>query len=551
MKKISALLFFIISISIYSQNLDSLFNYYVALHNNDYNIKLPQIQHANEDDRKCTFGLNGEIATHFNEFTPQQQSVLKQLLDRPYADTSIVSPSGFFRVHYRLDSWAPTYNPVDLAKALDSTYNYEVNYLGYLPPVSDNGEGGDDKYDVYISPETPADYGETKFLLNSQPSFIIIQNEFINTYTHGIDAARVTAAHEFHHAIQISNYGFFNKDTFFYELTSTAMEEFVFDDVNDYYGYIPSIFNNPNKTFTEIYTYSLALYYIYLQERFDKEEANPLKGHQIIKRAWELFANNKDAFYSLALALFEYGTTFEYEYNTFGIWCYFTGYRANPQLYFEEGEYYPLIRPLNGFVPYPYEPPRKEYQLQLNQISNNYLVFDVGDIDTLVSLITYADIEGFTNGRTGTASVKYILEKSETSSGKKIVNDFYSTIESSEIEFLKESNIFNNTIVSGGEFTREEVDFAFPQPFKYSASFNDVLNIPASLNSLGYADLNIYTTSMDLVYSDRLAISNGQKVVVKWNGRDESGKKLPTGIYIYVTKSDDTVKKGKLVIYNE
>jgi flagellar hook assembly protein FlgD len=57
---------------------------------------------------------------------------------------------------------------------------------------------------------------------------------------------------------------------------------------------------------------------------------------------------------------------------------------------------------------------------------------------------------------------------------------------------------------------------------------------------------------MDLVYSKRKNINRmGGKVFVSWDGMDSDGEKLPSGVYIYVTKSDQDTKKGKLVIQNE
>ena len=56
---------------------------------------------------------------------------------------------------------------------------------------------------------------------------MMIDNDFTSYFSSGINGARVTVAHEFHHSIQGGNYIFRPEDTFFYEITSTAMEEFV------------------------------------------------------------------------------------------------------------------------------------------------------------------------------------------------------------------------------------------------------------------------------------------------------------------------------------
>ena len=142
-----------------------------------------------------------------------------------------------------------------LLSALDSVYKFEITHLGYPLPPPDGIIGGDDKYDIYVM--NIGDYGYTQPENNVGASnwttYMVIDNDFGSQfYTHGIDAARVTVAHEFHHAVQMGNYApinpsepYRNADRFFYELTSTAFEEFVFDNVNDYYAYMPAYFSNP------------------------------------------------------------------------------------------------------------------------------------------------------------------------------------------------------------------------------------------------------------------------------------------------------------------
>jgi membrane-bound inhibitor of C-type lysozyme len=55
---------------------------------------------------------------------------------------------------------------------------------------------------------------------------------------------------------------------------------------------------------------------------------------------------------------------------------------------------------------------------------------------------------------------------------------------------------------------------------------------------------------MELIFNDELPIINGEKVVVRWDGKDNSGNKVGSGIYIFFTESDDEIVKGKLAIIN-
>ena len=147
---------------VFSQNIDSLFNEYLryrgAVKDPDYTT----ITTDSDQWVKCGFGIANQLLQNINELSMDKRLQLEALLSRPERDTSIVSPSGIFRIHYDFSgSSAPGYDIDELAAAFDSSYNYEVNVLSYPPHLSDDGEGGDDKYDVYVENLGSGFYGET------------------------------------------------------------------------------------------------------------------------------------------------------------------------------------------------------------------------------------------------------------------------------------------------------------------------------------------------------------------------------------------------------
>lgn len=535
---------------VYAQNLDSLYQKFVAIKNRkalNANGSLQVVRFNN----KCGLGIINSVKENIDNFSPERQISIQKMLARPAMQTSIVTPANRFRIHYdTVGVNKPGYSVEEFAAALDSAYEFEVNVLGYPPAPGDNGAGGDDLYDFYIEDLPNGLYGATTpeaSLGNGRSTaYTEIDNDFAVSegyYTFGIEAAKVTAAHEYHHAIQIGNYiNRYSQDGFYYEITSTAMEEFTFDEVNDYYFYMRNYFNHPELTLSQFNGYDLAILNIFFAKEFD---------HKFLRRIWELMITNR-AIEAIALAAAERGSTIGYEFNQFGIWTYFTGYRAVPNVDiffdYDEAKNYPLVVPAASIE---FIPPKKTVTLNSAPVSNMFLFFTdftQGAADSLVSIITNSDVSSAVNSPNGTIALQYSLTTENQAGAQKINDRYYSVITSSQRDMFVESNIFNNTPVNSADGSNE-IDYAYPQPFAYSR--NSFIYIPAFPDPSGTAELNVFTTSMDLVYSAPKIIYSIDKVVVQWNALDNAGNRLPSGIYIYAVKSGDQIKKGKLVIFNE
>ncbi len=554
-KKLLLFLIFILYTSGFSQEwtrnkLDSLFNFYVNARN--YSISEMPGNFLEDTTRiKCGFGAAAEIFLHFNEFTEPQKRVLKVFSARPATDASIVSPSGFFRIHYYSSgSFVPQYDINAFAQALDSSYNFEVNYLGYPPPPEDtqpgvlpDSAGGDNRYDIYIIPLGNL-YGETFFETqigndSRWTSYIEVDYKFgSGFYTHGIDAARVTAAHEFHHSIQVGNYIYRDADLFFYELTSTSMEEFVFDTVNDYYAYMSDYFRNTDRALAENNGYNLAIWNIFMKDRF---------GFDIIKTQWEKMPEMR-AINAINSSLFEQGTSFGSELNKFGIWTFYTGYRTIQGEYFEEAANYPEVSPSDILD---FTSSSVNVTMNAHPTSNNFIDFvDRVKGDTLTVLVTNTDyINGVNNTQNYYPFTYYVYDYNEPGS-QQLTGVYYSKIVTNQPSAWTSSEFFNNYLIREGEIPLEISDYAFPNPFRYST--NDYIIFPVKSSGGSDASLNVYTSAMELIFSVTKPFDylSGQRVM-KWNGLDNKNQRVPSGVYIYITLSGSEKKIGKLVIFNE
>ncbi len=292
--------------------------------------------------------------------TPGDKFNIKNILESPPPNqTSIISDSGHFRIHFdtsNVNSNQPflydstgqiiprsTMAFVDsVAKICEYVYYVEVDSLGFPPPPSDGGAGDGSEYDIYIQALATGEYGETDYDLdepiirraNGYATFAAwsqIRNEFQSTYTKGVPAIEVTIAHEFHHGIQIGNYGVWldqdddAKDIWFYELTSTWMEQVVYPEVKDYYQYLSTFFDNVDRPFN-LYEpgydgYERCIFGIFVQNEYRE-----LGIAQVMKGIWQDMAHEpvipaiEDEFRSI-------GVDPSYAFELFAQWNYLTSYR--------------------------------------------------------------------------------------------------------------------------------------------------------------------------------------------------------------------------------
>src|ERR1035437_7469954 len=410
MKKYTLILLFLSgSISLFSQNipkeqLDKLFSDFMKYKNTG----ITDNSVIKQEPVKCGFVLINSVRVHFNSFTYEQQQLLKPLLTRPVLQASIVSPSGFFRIHYdTIGINTPVYYTAadtlhyskqallqlyldSTAITADSAYNFEINNLGYPPPPSDDTAGGDNKYDIYLW-NLGSYYGDTQFDGNKGPSYMEVNSNFTGFPTLGIYAVRVTIAHEFHHGIQVGNYIYRDTDAWFHELTSTSMEHFVYPSIPDYVNYMSAYFVNPQRSIARNNTisggydgYDLAIWNFYMQKKFN---------YDIIKRQWQLMPQMR-AIEAINQSITEKGALFSQILNEFGVWVYFTNSRAKQGKYFDQAATYPSISfPISNSFQFP---PYTSVNSFNYPVSNNFFNISIqlsSGTDNLVPVITNSDYE--------------------------------------------------------------------------------------------------------------------------------------------------------------
>ncbi len=517
--------------------------------------------------------------------------------DRPiYTTTKITydTPGGHFRIHYVTSTVDSVYKssvdtlPADgypdyvnfVGAVMDSMWRKEVDTLGYLSPPSDSwypDNGGNARYDVYLrslnfyylgytQPEyyAPPDYiGAT--------SYIVLRNDY-SVYA-GYrpdfnDYLRVTSAHEFFHAIQFGydadEYEYVPSDSvnpfrpYWMELTATWMEDVVYDNINDYTSYLPYFYNYPwlsLKTFSNnsgdpgryYHAYAACVWAFYLSEKF---------GADVIKNIWILCTDvqGDNVLSATDDVLLTRGSSFDQGFREFSIWNYFTSYRADIANYYSEGNLYPAVKvdptqshssyPVNiSSAPYPPEVLGTNYVRFVTQATTGGLNLTFNGADSAnwkTSVIGYSSADPDT-------FAEFTLDSLKSGNFKFHNWNNYDDIIMIPAVITKTNGAFNYSYSATYDSTLtevEEIPDLLPHSFtlsqNYPNPFNPSTTIPFQVygsqfivHSPIHTTLKIYNILGDLVRTLMYEKKMPGNYQVVWDGRDDKGEKVSSGIYFY------------------
>ncbi len=507
---------------------------------------------------KCGF----HIIAHYLSLPNSDMGVKAALQIRPQNDTSIVSPSGKFRIHFDTTGanqpflYTATGQQIPnstfayadtVASICDHVYSVEVDSIGFPPPAPDSGAGGGNEYDIYIESLPTGEYGYTdwndsKPIINrANPTYAtwtVIRNEYQSTYTQGIPAMEVTIAHEFNHGIQLGNYGLWAGDLYFYELTSTWMEQVVYPQVKDYYQYLPNFFDNVNEPFNEYLPESYAGYERCVFGIFVQHEY----GTQLMKSIWQNIAHEpvipaiEDAFRRI-------GVNPSYAFQLFTQWNYFTGYRAALA-----GEY--------GLSTYPES---RDYPLvKISGVAGlSGSGVDFSDLASILSEHFYQVKDGPDTVGIGVANTNFAAAiASDTSTYPFSVgissggSNCVRQLTGGYCLFFIVSNYSNWGLVPMilSQALLAKGDVVFPQPFN---PIYQQLKVPYPFQDITDPSLYIYSVSGELLNAingdSHLAYYLRGRYFL-WDGRDRNGKTVASGVYIYVLSDGSKSVIGKIAV---
>ncbi|PKL85517.1 MAG: hypothetical protein CVV22_07310 [Ignavibacteriae bacterium HGW-Ignavibacteriae-1] len=498
-----------------------------------------------------------------------------------------ISPKGVFIIHYDITGFnAPDLKDSDMngvpdyidsvAYYMDKAYELQVEQLGYISPAPDGGRRGTQEYDIYIwdlgnSDDDPMHpnyhagglYGYTWFdeEVDNIPStgfdkfysYIVLDNDYSpkdsirpqnqpsrarQAYsTFGIEGLKITATHEFQHAIQLIYGRSFPASIGIMEMCAVSMEMRQYPEINDYLQYVRHIFNNMSSYPFGIdspdmgYGYSLFAKYLILNH-----------GDDVLKRLWELVGKKIDVYSALDSALKEISTDLTKELFTFSEWAYHTGSRSVEGLYFPNALSLPEIKFFGTQV---YSSPSVSDARTLDPLeirSLRYIFKNGKDItnDTVDVVLLNSDVNAAKKQLKIKRDYFVGISESHQNGWQSVPNmNYYYTIEADH-EFLQ-SKIY----VRKGDVLFE-IEYAFPNSF--NPEIDEALHFPAPEGSNLYENLEviIYNADMVALKTEKLAVGsfNGRKVL-SWTNFPHD---LANGVYIFGIYHNDDLSVGKFTV---
>ena len=472
----------------------------------------------NEIDNLSQIGLsyeNGEI----NTFTP--------------VDLDQVFETEHFRFYFTYegtDAVSDESYIYKMAEVFENVYSFYMDTLNFSAPVFDPALD-DNRYEIYVE-NLPSYYFGITYTKNAEVispacvSYIKMRNNYggsqFSEHTE-MENIQVTAVHEFFHAIQFS-YNCYER-FWFMEASAVWSEDELYNDVNDHYRYIPSWFSSINKSINNesSHMYGSFIFFQYIDEH--------LGGPNTIKLCWEKSNEmaspvQDNSIKSINAALNDMGSSFEEAYLRMRIANRIMSPNAGIYSY-EEADGY---RSAGGY------PVEKDifFQPGINQ-SDSYQDLDLYEsIYYSIHATEPVEVELTPYGENlSLISIIKLKDQDQWSikSGNKINID--TEMETDWVSLLI------SALENGGSdwgFTIEFVDgysedFSMYRPYP-NPSYGKPVSINIEIIRGQKISTTIYNVLGQTVWSSTKVYSNSEVNNFVWDGINNRGKKVSSGLYI-------------------
>jgi hypothetical protein len=503
---------------------------------------------------------------HWNQLSMQSKNVINQAFQVIATQTSRLSPSGKFRIHYDttgantpalLDpvQHSPIPNTYEayvdsVAAIFDYCWRFQIDSLGYRPPAPHIAEDGKTEYDVYIQDLDPSLFGFTAYdesmRINpgSEPArywtYTVVDNDYLGYRTNGMDGLRATAAHEFQHAIHLGGYGMWSSlDIYFFELTAGWMEGVTFPTVHDYYYDVSEYFTSFRDVDGSLPFYHFDSRFIGSERGIWGQFMSQRFGRDVIRDIWERELN-EPILTSINDALLSRGTDFESEFALFSYWNYFTADRADTVRYYLEGWHYPRFVS-NSTAPLLIGG-TASVSGQAYVFSSSFFDFPLAT-DTLTAIITNVDLPAAEQYDSSTRTLQLVMGASVSGlPAQMLPNGLRIGFDASD----RNKWIERYLMASSKSDVQKIATDAAPNPMHLSQVPRLALPMNEPLSS--WAEIYFLNSALSLDYSGSYSVvssNGGQYVFVP---SSDLRSHLSTGVYFVVAQVGSSTYRWKVAV---
>ncbi len=464
-----------------------------------------------------------------------------EIISKKSTDLDQIYDTEHFRFYYTLDesSIHVVENQgyvITMGEVFENVWDFFMDTLGFEQPLL-NPENDHSLYEIYIEYLSPQYFALTygQGFGASCHGFIKMRNSYSGSQFDDntvLENIQVTAVHEFFHAIQFS-YNCY-EEFWFMEATAVWSEDELFNDINDFYRYIPTFFSNPDDPIgTEgNFMYGTCIFFQYIDEH--------LGGRETIRKSWDYSRDYASptkniSYMSIDAALQDNNSSLETAINQMRI--------ANLILSSNEAAGIYAYDEADGYLTVVNHPPKEDY-----------LIFEKGNIDQIenfslqrysshyYSLTTESPVSLSLIATSGefyfTSVVKIygtdqwvVKSGSELNIDPKIGIDWIALIVSA---IGKDADNWDYILRLDDGYSE---DYTFYPPYP-NPSYGQSINFQFQVITEQTVDFRIIDLLGQEIWHISSYYDEPEVITIVWHGTNHFGKQVANGIYLGIMKGE-------------
>ena len=457
----------------------------------------------------------------------------------------------------------------DVIKVFDYVADKLHNEMGYTRPPSDGyysstrDKGGSNHYDIYIRSIPSKYYGyvqpeeysqgngdnersELRNEKNAFTSYMAIRNNYKKFSLSELENIKVTAAHEYFHAIQFGYDGW--EKPWLLEASAIWMEEEIYDEINDCYQYMKDWFKYPHKSLDEsgFHWYGSFIFFEYIEQHMGGSDTI----RKIMEASVQSNSKEKDGSHlAINQALKLNNHSFQKALNGMSVANQIMSSFESKNYSYEEAESYPVDGPnISDIINFQFGRKDTINSSKLSRFGSEY--FQVISNDPVLINLTNK------SGSLPDLQLNAILKKNDNSYS--ILSSPSINIDPSELKSIFLSIVSQDTI--GGNWDYQLSVENGKSGTNINSPIEFVLNRPYPNPFNGSIKFSLYVIKDSKITIDLIGI-NGRRIIrlfsgelssgnhnYNWRGIDQNGNQVSSGVY-YIKVSGEKTGEWKPITF--